>query len=575
MFPPRIALHKRDLKSKFISSIIAFILASAILLLSGTNFLTRLKLNSLDFLFHLKGSSSYNPHIVIVEIDDENISKIGRWPWRRSWHAGMIEALNSLGARYILFDIIFSEASSEFEEDDDVFSEAIKKAGNVYLPFAFPDPANIDIENALLPLEKFSSYTKSTLPITISFDMDGTVRSIPLFFGGKRGQYPHMALKIAMDYSGLKINQITSDYLFLSSPEEEIKIPLVEGNKMLINWLGKWNETFQHYSFVKVLKAYQDLSENKTPEIDLTPFKDSICLVAVTTAIGVSDIKPTPLEPQYPSVGLLATTISNVLDNKFMRVSPVWVSWLLIYILALIPLLSISGKRPLIESLSIMSVAVIFFFITDFLFSERGVWIDFSLPLLSLFGSYLGVATYNFIRISLERQQFFELAVTDELTNLYNIRHFKTILHTECLMARSDTDKRFCVVMSDIDHFKRFNDTYGHQVGDLVLQEVGKALKASVRSSDVVARYGGEEMIILLRGASLKDGLIVAEKIRKNVEEHLVADENNTYKVTISLGVSTFGLQDNEEVIIKRADQGLYKAKESGRNRVETVEDEV
>ncbi|MEW5766139.1 MAG: diguanylate cyclase [bacterium] len=564
-------LHKRDLKSKFLSFFLSFILASVILLLSGTDLLTHLKLNSLDFLFHLKGPSAYNPHIIIVEIDDENISKIGRWPWRRSWHAGMIEALNSLGTKYILFDILFSEASSEFEEDDDVFSESIKKAGNVYLPFAFQDQSNIDIEKALLPLEKFSSYTRAILPITISLDMDGRVRSIPLFFEGKRGHYPHMALKIAMDYSGLKIDQITPDYLFLSNPEEEIKIPLIEGNKMLINWLGKWNQTFQHYSFVEVLKAYQDISENKTPAIDLTPFKDSICLVAVTTAIGVSDIKPTPLEPQYPSVGLLATTISNVLDKKFMRVSPVWISWLLIYILALIPPLSLSGKRPVREAFSIMSVGV-GSFITDFLFFKRGVWIDFSLPLLSLLGSYLGVATYNFIRISLEKQHFFELAVTDELTNLYNIRHFKAVLHTECLMARGDPDKRFCVVMTDIDHFKRFNDTYGHQVGDLVLKEVGKASKASVRSSDVVARYGGEEMIILLRGSALKDGLLVAEKIRKNVEKHLVADENNTYKVTISLGVSTFGLQDNEETIIKRADRGLYQAKDSGRNRVETVE---
>ena len=126
--------------------------------------------------------------------------------------------------------------------------------------------------------------------------------------------------------------------------------------------------------------------------------------------------------------------------------------------------------------------------------------------------------------------------------------------------------------MSDVDHFKHFNDTYGHQVGDLVLREVAEGLKACVRSSDVVARYGGEEMIVLLRGASLENGLVVAEKLRKSVEGRVVKDENNTYQVTVSLGVATFRAADTEESVIKRADAGLYKAKNAGRNQVATEE---
>ncbi|MBU2436252.1 MAG: diguanylate cyclase [Candidatus Omnitrophica bacterium] len=556
------------IKKPFLLNItIAIIVASSVLIFAEKGFLKRLELTSLDFLFRLRGPSLCNPHIVIVEISDSDIAAIGRWPWRRRWHALMVKALGDLGVKSIYFDVLFSEKSSE--EDDGLFSEAIKEAGNVYLPFAFSGRST-DSKNALLPLEKLSSYTKGTGSINIYPDIDGVLRRVPLFFMGEEGLDLHITLKLAMDYLGLKIKKLRLDYLSLSGPKQKMKIPLIEKNKMLVNWTGKWEETFKHYSFLDVLGAYQDFLKNQTAKIDLKPFKNSICIVAAT-AMGLYDIESIPLEPVYPSAGIIATAISNILDEGFMGTFPIWFNWLLIYILALAPALLISGDKPLREILLMIPAGAIFL-ITVFLFFKRGIWIDFSAPLVSFSGSYLIVATCNFVRVSVEKKGFFRLAVTDELTALYNIRYFKTILRAECLMARVEANKSFCIVMSDVDHFKHFNDTYGHQVGDLVLKEVAAVLKASVRSSDIVARYGGEEMIVLLRGTSLEGGLVAGKKIRENVEKHLVKDEDNNYKVTISLGVSSFNSQDNEETVIKRADQGLYKSKELGRNRVATIE---
>jgi diguanylate cyclase (GGDEF)-like protein len=165
------------------------------------------------------------------------------------------------------------------------------------------------------------------------------------------------------------------------------------------------------------------------------------------------------------------------------------------------------------------------------------------------------------------------MSVTDGLTGLFNIRYFKMLLETELMTAKSDPNKKFSVIMTDADHFKKFNDTYGHQVGDLVLKSLSTVLKSSVRGMDIVARYGGEEMIILLRGSSLKDGLGIAEKVRRNTESCIVRDEKSSYKVTISVGISTFRPDDTVDTIVKRADDGLYKAKEGGRNRVATVEE--
>ena len=479
----------------------------------------------------------------------------------------MSRALTSLGAKYVYFDIIFSESAPE--EEDRALEEALKESKNVYLPFVFQD-TSYDINKAFLPLGRFAPYIKGTGSFNIYPDIDGVTRRIPLFFRAKDKIYPHAALQIAMDYSGLKIKDISTKALTLSSGGSEIRIPLVDNDKLLLDWYGKWKHTFKHYGFVDVLAAYQNLLDNKKPGINPDDFKNSICLVAVT-AIGLYDIKSAPLEPEYPGIGVFATALSDILDKNFLYAPAAWINILLLYILALLPAFLIFGEKPLRETVAVFLMGGAYFAV-NFLFFQNNIWLDFTLPLCGLFTSFIAVEIYNFVRVAVERQSFFNMSITDGLTGLFNIRYFKMLLDTEIMMARSDSTKKFAIVMSDVDHFKNFNDTYGHQVGDLVLKEVGDALKTAVRSSDIVARYGGEEMIVLLRGSSLKDGLAVAEKIRKSVENNQVKNQSGSYKVTISLGVAIFKAGDTADLIIKRADEALYKAKEAGRNRVFTLE---
>lgn len=538
--------------------ILSVLVASLIFFLSQKGILRRLELASLDFSFRLRGNIPFSPHIIIIEITDDNIAKIGRWPWKRTFHAAMTRALTELGAKSVYFDILFSEASPE--EDDALLEKAISRSKNTYLPFIFQDTP-FDIKNALLPIERFSPHLKGMGSINIYPDIDGALRKIPLVFQEKENLYPHIALKIALDYSGLKIKDVKPNYLLLTDSKNEIKIPLIEKNQMLINWTGKWKDTFKHYSYLDVLAG----------ALNPRDFKDSVCLVAVT-AIGLYDIKPTPLEPEYPGIGVIANTISNILDKNFLYLPPALINILLLYLMCLISSLLITGEKPLREALLVILIGAIYFVINFFLF-KIGVMLNLATPLLGLTISSLSVGTYNFVRVSIERKTFFKMSVTDGLTGLYNIRYFKLLLETEIILAKPDPSKKFSILMSDVDHFKHFNDTYGHQVGDLVLKEVANVLKTSVRTSDIVARYGGEEMIVLLRGIPLKDALIIAEKLRKGIENAVVRDEKNTYKVTASLGVSIFKQGDTADSVIKRADDGLYKSKESGRNRISTVEE--
>lgn len=536
---------------------LAFLAASSVFFLSHIGILNRAELSSLDFSFRLRGALPSNPNIVVIEITDSDIAKIGRWPWKRSWHAAMAKALTGMGARSIYFDIIFSEPSSS--EDDGLFEEAIRLGKNVYLPFVLQD-STFDEKNALLPLNRFSSHIKGTGALNVYPDIDGTIRTIPLLFPDGKGLYPHAVFKIALDYAGLKIEDIRPEYITLSDAKGKFRMPLVKKNTLLINWLGKWQNTFKHYSFLEVLSG----------SVNPDDFKDRICLVGVT-AIGLYDIKPIPLQGEYPGIGVVATTIDNILDRNFIFSPPGWVNILILFFLALIPAFLIRGEKPLKETAFVFLISAIYF-LADFFLFKKGIRLGFSTPLIGLFASYLSVGTYNFVRVSVERQSFFNMAVTDGLTCLFNIRYFKMLVETELMLAKSDPTKRFVIIMTDVDHFRGFNDTYGHQVGDLVLKEVAHILRSSVRTSDVVARYGGEEMIVILRGASLDDGLKIAEKIRKGVEDHVAKDEKNTYRVTISLGVAAFKIDDDVDSIIKRADDGLYRAKQAGRNRIFSIE---
>ncbi len=162
-----------------------------------------------------------------------------------------------------------------------------------------------------------------------------------------------------------------------------------------------------------------------------------------------------------------------------------------------------------------------------------------------------------------------ELAIMDGLTKLYNKRCFMETLEKEFERAkRFNSD--LALIISDIDHFKKINDTLGHLQGDSVLKEVGIIINKSVRKVDFPARYGGEEFVIIAPNTNIKDALEIAERIRVDMESHAFKTENKPLKVTMSLGVVSMDdtIKDKMD-LIKAADDALYKAKKDGRNRVQ------
>lgn len=158
-------------------------------------------------------------------------------------------------------------------------------------------------------------------------------------------------------------------------------------------------------------------------------------------------------------------------------------------------------------------------------------------------------------------------AYTDPLTLTHNRSAFNDMLHRE--MQRAERSQRaLSLIFVDIDHFKSINDHYGHDCGDRMLTAVAGKIKDSIRGCDAVFRFGGEEFVILLTDTDQQEAATIAERIRSGIEAHTLAYDMEPLSVTASLGVSSLKSHDTSETFIKRADNGMYKAKRQGRNRV-------
>jgi len=238
---------------------------------------------------------------------------------------------------------------------------------------------------------------------------------------------------------------------------------------------------------------------------------------------------------------------------------------------------ALRGMKQVVYGLSLVFItAILVFIFRDQPVVTQADTVELLGPFLYLIivTHYMGHLSY--IRgVALIRRRIVaeETSKLDFLTGLNNRRSmFDKAKHNDKDHKANKYDTT--VIMADIDHFKRVNDTHGHNHGDAVLIQVSELIKSSLRDTDIVARWGGEEFLVLLAKTNIKEGTSVAEKIRETIANKPFIYDDVEHNVTLTLGIASYGSNSNFEETIQLADKALYEGKESGRNRVVTFDNE-
>lgn len=253
---------------------------------------------------------------------------------------------------------------------------------------------------------------------------------------------------------------------------------------------------------------------------------------------------------------LLQKAIEGTREN-YRGTGLVFVLYAILYLVRIVTNIRYPQVSSLFSSVLIDAVLII---ISQML----GITLTFSLVMM-----INGRLFYDLNLYSEEREKMVgelrRLATTDNLTGIHNRMKLELLLTAEVLRSRR-YNRPLSVILIDVDKFKSVNDTYGHLAGDTVLKDIARLLKENIRESDYVGRWGGEEFLVINPETSAHGASSLAEKLRKNIEEHKFQIVGAK---TISLGVATLQGEEWEEDMLKRADQALYRAKNGGRNRVE------
>lgn len=538
-----------------------------------------------------------NKDIVVLAIDDASLEslwdKYGEWPLPRNVYGDLINYLEKENPQAIIFDLMFIKSIKTAPDADKYLSNTMNKYPNIYtsmnfdkeptdvrLPIDLPSRLTINIDNKSKVNLKTKNYYTNCRPILSSLlngkvnigmvnvlrSNDGILRTIAPVVTYKDNFYPYVSFKAAADYieqQPVKSFDITSKgYLQVG----DTQIPLTKEGDAILNWYGG-TETHTVIPMYKIIKEMNgELAKGVTP----FDFKDKIIIIG-TTAMSLHDTKSVPVQDNvYPGVEVHATFFNNMLDNNFIKKTDFFVDIVIILsVIALVGAIVMLSTSTLFAFLSTTLFGIAYLFISYYIMELYNIWIPVVLPIMSIIMSFALSFLAKYLLKARDFEYQYKLATIDGLTELYNHRYFQDTLRKQMDIARR-YNQSFSLIIADIDFFKKFNDTYGHQAGDAVLRQVAQILKNNSRATDYVCRYGGEEMSIILPNTSAEEAMNHANRLCKAIAEkpfHLTPVD--VAPVTISLGVSTF--PENAQTpqdLIEWADKGLYYAKEHGRNQV-------
>ena len=464
-----------------------------------------------------------NKDIVILAIDDASLEilwdKYGEWPLPRNVYADVINYIEKDKPQAIVFDLLFIKSMKKETDADKALISAMNKYNNIYtgmnfdgqttdvrLPINLPERLALNLDNQskinigkkynfpnCRPIlnELLSGNVKIGITNVIR-NNDGIIRKVAPLMEYKNNYYPYLAFRAGSDYlAKTEIKDITinkSANLIIDSS----KIPLTEDGEAILNWYGI-SGTHTVYPLYKVVNELEGKVTGK--KLD---FKDKIVIVG-TTAMSLHDTKSVPIqEGVYPGVEVHATFLNNMIDNNFVKQTDFGINVLLIIIVVgIVGAIVMLSTSTIFAMLSTILFGIAYLFISYYVMELHNLWIPVVMPVIAIILEFALSFLAKYLIKSRDFEYQYKLATIDGLTELYNHRYFQ-----ETLKGQIEISKRygqpFSLIIVDIDFFKKFNDTYGHQAGDAVLRQVAQTLKKNSRTTDIVCRYCGEELSIIL-----------------------------------------------------------------------------
>ncbi|MEL7070038.1 MAG: CHASE2 domain-containing protein [Cyanobacteria bacterium J06581_3] len=548
---------------------IGFAVAGVIAFASYRGLFESFELGILDQFSRWQASPTLDKRILVVTIDEQDIANVGQWPVSDQTLSQLLRTIGEHNPASVGVDL---------------YRNLPIEPGAAELIETFHDmPMIIGAERAIgepVPAHSVLSELNQTAIIDLIVDNDGRVRrgllSVILPEDGSLRQ--GIAATLALDY--LATRNIFPEVVASGGDGQSLRL-----GKSTITRFRKNDGGYvdaDHGGF-QVLMNYRS-SDRQFESISMTAVlngeltdelvRDRIVLIG-STAASLNDLFYTPLDREQQIAGvyvhahIVSQLLGAALDGRpFMRTVPDYAEWL--WVCGWIAISVIAGRSvyggSLKTELSAWQLVARFVALTGglgaigFVLFLNGWWLPIALPFVAMMATVgLGVSYRN--------QQLQTLAAYDELTKIANRRYFDQYLEQFL-----KTDKRLSLILCDVDHFKAYNDLYGHPAGDRCLYQVAQAIKSAVRDADMVARYGGEEFVVVLPNTDELSAEQVAQRIRLQVRNlEIVHDGSSASRwVTLSGGYVTrqSGVVIDAHSLVECADKALYEAKEAGRDRI-------
>ncbi len=495
--------------------------------------------------------------IVLVVVDDKSLSALGRWPWSRGLHAELVQKLSATKPRGIALDIMLSEASQSDPAGDDALAHAMRRGGRVVSPVAAeasqPDGTLIEV----LPMSSLIDASAALGHVEIDIDADGVARQAYLYAGLGSAHWPAIALALRnLDPEARREGALPG----LRNPDGESAIgsPYLWNRDYRILVPFARNQGFQQVAYIDVMRG----------EIPASLFRDRWILVGVT-ASGVLREVVVPEAGglnRMPGVEYHAHLLNALVQGNAITPLSMPQQLALGVLLILLPLAVYRSRHRMRRPWVAVLVAAIATLIACVVLLHHGRYWFAPMPTLVV----LGIGYLAWLLLRLRKSQ--RLASSDGLTRLANRRMFDLTLERELASARR-SNRPMSLLLIDIDHFKPYNDHYGHQAGDAVLRKVAETVLIwARRPRDLAARYGGDELALILPESSAHAATTIAQTILDDVRALGVPHAHSQVAphVTLSIGIATFYpiLEGHDIDLLKRADAALYRAKREGRNRI-------